>query len=114
MINKHGTGCDILDGAGISQGQQLAGADVCLQCPYDSCVLDRNNPNPEILSEEECTLTEITVQCMRCRSLETLTLFNGVLIAGRYRQIGDKIYHKTPPHMKGHTCGVCKVYEGDR
>ena len=103
---KHSeTGCRILDEAGVTQGEQLEGAGNCLSCPYDNCVLDRNNPDLEL--QEEYTLTEITVQCTNCFSLETLTMVDGELRASRYYQVLDKIYHKTPTGE----CGVCKVFK---
>ena len=104
---KHGiTGCRILDEAGVTAGGSLESRELCLKCPYPRCVLDRNKVKGE--AEEECTLTEKTVQCTGCNNLETITLKDGTLCEARYFEERGKVYHKK---LHGNeVCGVCKVF----
>ncbi len=111
MSKLHGnTGCSVLDKAGIKRHELYKGAGICLSCPLEKCVLDRNNPVGEEVVDD-CVLTEITVQCQTCLQLETLTICDGKLQAGRYRQFFNRAYHKKNIPEKKRICGVCKVFE---
>lgn len=61
----------------------------CVNCASMGCVYDtKHNPPPKT------QITEVYVQCSKCLTTETLTLFDGHLGQhSRFSQIGRGIYH---------------------
>ena len=106
---KHGnTGCAFLDEHGVGQSDGYGYTLLCTeQCPYPSCVLDRNKAIEAAVEEEDAQLVDVTLSCAFCHTLETITFADGKINRHpRFVVDGDLIYHLT---ISGERCGHCKV-----
>ncbi|KKM70212.1 hypothetical protein LCGC14_1442960 [marine sediment metagenome] len=96
------TGCKILDSHGITMGTSSKEARIlCLDCPLDDCVLERNEMYDEPVPEEPIG-EDVEVICESCGTLETLTYVEGKL--GKHPRFTET-HHLT----NGGICGKIRI-----